>query len=1049
MGIFNEQSSDHPFAKGIQGAPGVGFNLTSSGDYDMINKKLRNVGAPSANTDAATKKYVDDNSTGTPSTSRLTVDSNIDMKDRFRILNLKHPVDSDEPATKQYSDSRFLDRNGSRTMIGNLSMNNNKIIKLGAPTSYDDAATKKYVDDNSTGTSSRLTVDSNIDMKDRYRITNLVAPQDSKDPATKYYVDNTFLDTDGSYPMKGNLNMANNRILNLPAPSGSNQPTPLAFTDLKYLHVAGTNKMTNNLNMDNKKIINLRTPTASTDAATKKYVDDKTSSGGSSGGSLDLSNYLKKDGTVTMTGNLNLGNKKIVGLATPTSNTDAATKKYVDDNSGSPDLSDYLEKDGSVAMTGNLNLGNNKIVNLSDPTTDQQAANRGWVRKQIDRLDHHSGDGTSSVFTITDPAAPTTLYLQYISGSSFNDFVFTTSAPGQPLVGWKPTANTYINKIEFQFGSRNINVDFLWFIPRDSSHSNSNFWVSGNRTGTWSLIIHKSWSYDMSGVKLKTHYTGRGSFTCRLFTDLPKAITKPLKRIEINTPKIVISGVIKDDVNFGGNKIQNLGGATQDNEAVTKGYVDNLVHLTAVQPSHYKNEFDYLMSSGSQWTDEMDGGVSFGVRSIGDLAPNKGNFHDYNHKVIFMSIIKNSQGKYIYKMGINFYRLTANTDYTLCLEILNSDYNLWNNSRISVDKGTSTGLSIGNVIVKKLSHRYTDAAGKTQTMYYHRIIVNFRKLSSGNKFFLHILVDILRGGYNINAYPRQFLGSYIIAYGIIGTFSNIDADKVYDYHTAFDIKPTEVVYNVDINANNKKILNINLDRSNNNSAATVAFVKELFPHTKNLLYRSYFSEFYDFTDANNYKLSRGVSGVVFNYLKSISGNTLRDAGIPNRTLDDITNYGLNVKGYTVSFTIPNYNTKYSLCISFYHWRNRSFSLIKKNTINKNILVKLDYNKSNNKVTLTVNKTTQNFTIPGSFNGHRIVIWLVENFNSNVTKVSISNYSSTLTIPAVQKSFFQGFDFTTEDGVLNKIMYSPNFYDTDSVQFHKVMLQEKLSGSYVI
>ena len=33
-----------------------------------------------------------------------------------------------------------------------------------------------------------------------------------------------------------------------------------------------------------------------------------------------------------MTNNLNLGNKKIVGLATPTSNTDAANKKYVDDN---------------------------------------------------------------------------------------------------------------------------------------------------------------------------------------------------------------------------------------------------------------------------------------------------------------------------------------------------------------------------------------------------------------------------------------------------------------------------------------------------------------------------------------------------------------------------------------------------------------------------------------------------------------------------------------------------------------------------------------------
>ena len=1036
MGIFNEQSLDHPFARGIQGAPGVGFNLTSSGDYDMINKKLRNVGAPSANTDAATKKYVDDNSTGTPSTSRLTVDSNIDMKDRFRILNLKHPVDADEPATKQYSDSRFLDRNGSRTMIGNLSMNNNKIIKLGAPTSYDDAATKKYVDDNSTGTSSRLTVDSNIDMKDRYRITNLVTPQDSKDPATKYYVDNTFLDTDGSYPMKGNLNMDNNRIFNLPAPNGSNQPTPLAFTDMKYLHVNGTNKMTNNLNMDNKKIINLRTPSDDTDGTTKKYVDDSIP---------DTSSFIKKDGSVSMTSNLNLGNKKIVGLATPTTNTDAASKKYVDDNAGSPDLSDYLEKDGSVTMTGSLNLGNNKIVNLSDPTTDQQAANRGWVRKQIDRLDHHSGDASSSVFTITNPAAPTTLYLQYISGSSFDDFVFTTSAPGQPLVGWAPTANTYINKIEFQFGSRNINVDYLWFIPRDSSHSNSNFWVSGNRTGTWSLIIQKSWSYDMSGVRLRTHNnSNHTAITCRLFTDLPKAITKPLNRIEINTPKIVISGVIKDDVNFGGNKIQNLGLATQDNEAVNKGYVDHLVHLTAVQPSHYKNEFAYLMSSGSQWTDETDGiGSYFFIKKIDELSPSKGNFHDYNHKVIYVTITKSIYNRFQYKMGINFYRLTANTDYTLCLEILNTDYNLWNNTQISVDKGTSKGLSIRNEIVKKLSHRYTDAAGKTQTMYYHRIIVNFRKLSSGNKFFLHILVRILIGGFGLNMYPNQFSGVYIIAYGIQGTFSNIDPDKVYDYHTAFDIHPGYVIFNVPPIINPKKIGHISLDQISDNNFATIKSVKELIPLLeKKNLYEKYFSEFYDFADAGIYGINIGSSGVMINSLKP-------NITLPhNKDLDEIFEKGLNINGYDITFS-PSISSKYTLCIVFAYWKNRSFTLTKYLSTNNNILVKLDYNKSNNKVTLTVNKTTQNFTIPGSFNGKFIVLWLTENLSSNVTKASISNYSSTLTIPAVNYNANQRWKFTTEDGMLIRLMYSTNFYDFDSEQYHKVMLQEKLSGSYVI
>ena len=88
-------------------------------------------------------------------------------------------------------------------------------------------------------------------------------------------------------------------------------------------------------------------------------------------------------------------------------------------------------------------------------------------------------------------------------------------------------------------------------------------------------------------------------------------------------------------------------------------------------------------------------------------------------------------------------------------------------------------------------------------------------------------------------------------------------------------------------------------------------------------------------------------------------------------------------------------------------------------------------------------------MPSSYNGRKIVIWLAENFSSNVTKVKISNYSSTITISAVLYTNEQEFEFTTEDGVLSKILFSPNFYDTDSEQFHKVMLQEKINGSYIV
>ena len=591
MGIFNEQSLDHPFARGIQGAPGAGFNLTSSGDYDMINKKLRNVGAPSDNTDAATKKYADDNSSGSPKTSQLTVDSNIDMKKQYRLLNLKSPSDVNEASTKSYTD-------------------------------------------------------------------------------------NNFLNLDGTKKMTGNLDMDNNQILNLPAPTGPKQPTPLAFTDLKYLHVAGTNNMTNNLNMNNKSIIHLNPPTNDTDGATKKYVDDSIP---------DTSSFIKKDGSVSMTSNLNLGNQKIVGLATPVSNTDAATKKYVDDNTVAPDLSDYLEKDGPVTMTGNLNLGSNKIVGLATPTLNTDAATKKYV-------DDNAGS---------------------------------------------PDLSNYFKK--------------------DGS--------------------------------------------------------------------VAMTG----ELNAGGNKIINISKPLQNSDAVNKDYVDKLVHSTAVQPSHYNDQFAYLMSSAAQWTDEIDGGGSFFVKKIEELSPYKGNFHDYNHKVISLGIIKNSQGGYKCKMGINYYGLTANTDYTLCLEILNTDYKLWNKSQISVGKGTSTGLSIGNVGIRKLSHRYTDRKGQTKVMYYHRLIVNFRKLSSGNKFFLHFLVNIPQDGTDLAAYPLQFLGFYLIAYGIVGTVSNIDSDKVYDYHTAFDIHSGYVLFNVPPLINRKKLAHIRLDQISDDNFATIKSVKELIP----------------------------------------------------------------------------------------------------------------------------------------------------------------------------------------------------------------------------
>ena len=70
--------------------------------------------------------------------------------------------------------------------------------------------------------------------------------------------------------------------------------------------------------------------------------------------------------------------------------------------------------------------------------------------------------------------------------------------------------------------------------------------------------------------------------------------------------------------------------------------------------------------------------------------------------------MKDQQGGYSYKMGINCYQLDKDTDYTLCIEILNSDYQLWHKSVATIDKTTNR-------------------SGNTAYMYYIKIIVNFQK----------------------------------------------------------------------------------------------------------------------------------------------------------------------------------------------------------------------------------------------------------------------------------------------------------------------------------
>ena len=92
------------------------------------------------------------------------------------------------------------------------------------------------------------------------------------------------------------------------------------------------------------------------------------------------------------------------------------------------------------------------------------------------------------------------------------------------------------------------------------------------------------------------------------------------------------------------------------------------------------------------------------------------------------------------------------------------------------------------------------------------------------------------------------------------------------------------------------------------------------------------------------------------------------------------------------------------------------------------------------------------TLLDSFNGKRVVFWLTKKGTGGdlTVKASVSNYSGTLTLSSTLASqSTYTFRIFSKDTVIYRIMYTPNFHDLDSREFHTILVQEKLSGSYVL
>ena len=215
--------------------------------------------------------------------------ADINMNNNF-IQNIATPTSSHQGVNKGYCDYNFLNRQKGGRIMGSLSMNQNDLFEIPAPKYGSSAANKNYVD-NQMGTKADLSKTTTQTFQGRVQVPDFNSGgHNGSDIVNLRYIDGIFLNKKTG----GTLN------------------NPLTFLS--------------SLPSNQRQIHNIGSPQFNSSAANKQYVDGEIGKIAS----VDTTQFIKKDGLVPMAADLDMDTHKIINVGQPTTDTDAASKGYID-----------------------------------------------------------------------------------------------------------------------------------------------------------------------------------------------------------------------------------------------------------------------------------------------------------------------------------------------------------------------------------------------------------------------------------------------------------------------------------------------------------------------------------------------------------------------------------------------------------------------------------------------------------------------------------------------------------------------------------------------
>ena len=758
---------------------------------------------------------------------------------------------------------------------------------------------------------------------------------------------------------------------------------------------------------------------------------------------------------LTVMGDYDMQNKKLVNVDEGENNQDVVNKHQLDVGlQTKPNKTDVLLLDGTSHMVGDLDLRGNKIILPGEIQMD---------RKLITNLDTDENQDLSAVNMIT--------LKNKVEPKADKDYVDFEITKQNALIN-----NTFVKKIGDQMngdlilphdsypvdGNTNKAISYETqreiFLSRRESfpmqadiNMNNNF-IQNIATPTSSHQVTNKGYCDYNFLNRQKGGVLMGPLSMNRndligIPDTPKfgdsAVNKNYvdgEITKIDTTQFVkkVGDTMTGVLNMNGNKIKNVGTPyTYENDAavnvgffntelnasnsnvftqITNAYKQYVDH-SHVSPSGQQTDvFRYLMEDADHSSSENN----IVVTGIVDFAASP---HEINKKAYEFTLVKDTDGSNDYRsrIGFNLYSLPLGY-YTIIIEYMPPE--------------------MTNVIVTVQGTTINIASQTTKTFdNYTKTLIKFHNWKKSTPDYLFI---------NLHGKTTSSTTGHLIVYGVKGYVSSVEP-KIYD--TVFSVNNGNMVMQTNIDLNNHKIINLanptdDSDACNKHYVDIVdTKINDLSYYTKDHRYKNVFGEdFYNLIETSRFNLVQNVSGVV------ISGV------LPNFVLETdrfITDYNpkyglkLSTKTHIRTADIFNQNSSFTFFMSFMHDNTKTGEISFSNTLNIHIKFYPRYRITSNKLIIDYQSGTHETTFTSDFQNKQLFVWICFDGTRNLYKMALSNYSSHVSETFSPPSNFQSRQLEIDYEVyVNKIGFSNRFIDVNSLEHHRIMLEEKRNGSYL-